>query len=85
MNSLAPVRFPIPKIKPARKCAFNIRDVDPNLHSLFKSVCARRGRTIRGVILAMVHEACKDDKPDNSKELPGVNLKKTLHRHRSIR
>ena len=79
------IRLPVPKIKPKRKTAFNIRDVDADLHSLFKSVCARRGRTIRGVILAMVQEACKDDKPDASQELPGVNLKKTLHRHRSVR
>ena len=35
----------------------NIRDLPNNLHAAFKTECARRGRTMRGVIIAFLRDA----------------------------
>jgi len=39
-----------------RKGSYYLRDVDPDLLDMFKAVCFRRGRTIKGMLVALIKE-----------------------------
>jgi hypothetical protein len=40
---------------------FFFRNVPANLHAKFKAYCARRGKTMRAMIIEMVRQAVKED------------------------
>lgn len=45
---------------PRLTTSLNLMDIPYELHGQYKAVCARRGRSMRGMFIAFMRDACRD-------------------------